>query len=251
MPSISKLLFLAIIAIEAFSTHGQDVLGQFDECSSSDSRTPSKVLLQKTQMRETSIVKRPHSKAGKLKAQSASLNEDGYRSIAKLKDDREMAEFISRVAEDLGYDIRDPGGLNGVVPYYSGKKAIQSFKALKTEISKVAKDKKGWLTKAGSGKKESFEDDEEEDTDEDNLDDFETGGFNEANEINNDVNEDEGELDEAMEMHHRATHDFDDRYDEDNYYPHHRGYRHRGHRSLAGVTNSNQTKAETKPEKIK
>lgn len=249
MPSISKLLFLAIVAIEAFSTHGQDGFGQFDECSSSDSKTPSKVLLQKTRMRETSIVKRPHSKAGKLKAQSVSLNEDGYRSIAKLKDNREMAEFISRVVEDLGYDISDPGGLNGVAPYYSGKKAIQSFKALKTEISKVAKDKKGWLTKAGLGKKES-EDDEEEDTDEDNRDDFETGGFNEADEFNNDVIEDEDELDEAMEMHHRATHDFDDRYDEDSS-PHHHGYRHRSHRSLAGVTNSNKTKAETKPEKIK
>merc|ERR1712046_311481 len=78
----------------------------------------------------------------KLKANSASLNEDGYKRIAKLKDDREMALFITRVAEMLGYKIRDDSMLSGVAPYYSGKKATQSLKALKQEMKRAAGMKK-------------------------------------------------------------------------------------------------------------
>jgi hypothetical protein len=85
----------------------------------------------------------------KLKAMNAPLTEEGYKMIAKLKDDLEMSLFVKRVADELGYEISDVGSLNGVVPYYSGKKATQSFMALKNEFSRTAKQAKGWARKAG------------------------------------------------------------------------------------------------------
>merc|ERR1711924_254857 len=74
-------------------------------------------------------------------ADSVSLGESGYRKIAKLESASEMEHFIKRVVDELGYKISDVGSLHGVVPYYSGKKAVQSYAALKEELSRVSKKK--------------------------------------------------------------------------------------------------------------
>merc|ERR1711879_905376 len=81
------------------------------------------------------------------KAKSVSLNEAGYKTIANLHSEREMAAFVTRVAEELGYEIKSESKLNGVVPYYSGKKATQSFKALKSELAHTSTERKGWAKK--------------------------------------------------------------------------------------------------------
>merc|ERR1712227_58984 len=92
-------------------------------------------------------------------ADSVSLGESGYRKIAKLESTSEMEHFIKRVVDELGYKISDVGSLHGVVPYYSGKKAVQSYSALKDELARVSKKKGGWAKKRGD------EDDEEENED--------------------------------------------------------------------------------------
>jgi hypothetical protein len=129
--------------------------------------TPAQVLLQESQRviakpaspmskpkdigTQAMKSKAPNTKAeeSKLKATTAPLTEEGYKMIAKLKEDREMSLFVKRVADELGYEISDVGSLNGVVPYYSGKKATQSFMALKNEFSRTAKQAKGWAKTAG------------------------------------------------------------------------------------------------------
>merc|ERR1719420_1697674 len=86
--------------------------------------------------------------------------------MVALKNDRAMASFVKRVAAELGYKITSLPKLNGVVPYYSGKKAKQSFKALKAELARTAKDgKKGWAAKK-DGDTSHDEDSEEEENEE-------------------------------------------------------------------------------------
>jgi hypothetical protein len=129
--------------------------------------TPAQILLQEGQgvvtkpatsmlkPKDTSTqatkAKAPDTKVeeNKLKATTAPLTEEGYKMIAKLKNDEEMSLFVKRVADELGYEISDVGSLSGVVPYYSGKKATQSFMALREEFSRTAKQAKGWAKKTG------------------------------------------------------------------------------------------------------
>jgi len=114
---------------------------------------------------------KPHR--GGAQAARASLSEAGYREIAALKDQDEMAAFVTRVAEELGYEITSPGKLNGAVPYYSGHKAKQSFKALSAEIVKTA----GWSKPAHPSSVlasiEADVDEKEEEVDEDKQEEVE------------------------------------------------------------------------------
>jgi hypothetical protein len=109
-----------------------------------------------------------------MQADGVSLNEGGYKEIAALKNQREMTAFVKRVAKYLGYKITSEWKLNGVVPYYSGKKAKQSFKALKAELVKTAmKGKQGWAKKVGA---DALDDEEDEDEDASGLDEEDEDG---------------------------------------------------------------------------
>lgn len=79
----------------------------------------------------------------------AALNEEGYQAVAKLKDDGEMEAFIRRAAVHLGLQIHDRDGvLRGVVPYYSGTKAVQDFENLLLELERTAHrgDENNWIS---------------------------------------------------------------------------------------------------------
>jgi len=109
-----------------------------------------------------------------MQADGVSLNEGGYKEIAALKNQREMTQFVKRVAKFLGYKITSEWKLNGVVPYYSGKKAKQSFKALKAELVKTAmKGKQGWAKKVGA---DALDDEEDDDEDASGLDEEDEDG---------------------------------------------------------------------------
>lgn len=214
---MATLPFFITLLVEASCISEQQASWKGDECSSSDSRSyegrgtsSEQVLLQKATVRASTGVKKPLPKAKKLKAWTVSLSEDGYKEIARLQDTREMAEFITRVAEDLGFEIQDDGGLMGVVPYYNGKKALQSLKALKQELKKAAKKKNGWIAQAkeGTSHKNSKENkgslkDLEESLNENEFEN-EDNEYDEANEIYEDEDEANEMNDEAMEMHHRS-----------------------------------------------
>jgi hypothetical protein len=88
-----------------------------------------------------------------MRAAEVSLDEEGYRTIAKMNSEREMLYFVKRAAEENGYVISDIGSLHGVVPYYSGKKATQSFLALQDELSRTSKQPKGWARKSAKKQK--------------------------------------------------------------------------------------------------
>jgi len=67
----------------------------------------------------------------------AMLNDVGYRAVAELKDDSEMAAFARRVAAHVGCYVADERGLRGMVPHYSGAKAVQTYSAMERDVRKA------------------------------------------------------------------------------------------------------------------
>eukprot|EP00747_Dinoflagellata_sp_TGD_P089121 gnl/TRDRNA2_/TRDRNA2_164219_c0_seq2.p1 gnl/TRDRNA2_/TRDRNA2_164219_c0~~gnl/TRDRNA2_/TRDRNA2_164219_c0_seq2.p1 ORF type:complete len:482 (-),score=91.22 gnl/TRDRNA2_/TRDRNA2_164219_c0_seq2:352-1623(-) len=76
---------------------------------------------------------------------SASLDDDGYKAVAALRNDREMELFIRRAVTDLGCRVVDEGSLRGFVPYHSGTSATQTFIRLRDEILHVASQPRSWI----------------------------------------------------------------------------------------------------------
>jgi hypothetical protein len=147
-------LFICMALAWAMSATDSTASLAADDCSAGVSTCGAEqILLQKTQTRLASAANhfeqqsKSLADAPSMKASQVPLSEEGYKMIAKLKNEREMAFFVKRVADELGYEIVDEGSLNGVVPYYSGKKAIQSFVALTAELSRTSKKQKGWARK--------------------------------------------------------------------------------------------------------
>jgi hypothetical protein len=76
---------------------------------------------------------------------AAPLTEKGYRAVAKLKDDRQMNLFVKRAIASHNLRIVDGGALRGLVPYYSGNRAVQSLSALVEDFSKAQREPRPWL----------------------------------------------------------------------------------------------------------
>merc|ERR1719359_1488399 len=82
-----------------------------------------------------------------MSGKTAPLNERGYKGVAKLRSQKQMEIYVRRLVASQGLYVVDDGALKGMVPYYSGAKATQSFKALTTEIEKAEKKKKhSWVS---------------------------------------------------------------------------------------------------------
>merc|ERR1719491_1399896 len=67
---------------------------------------------------------------------TAPLNEAGYKAVASENSDKEIGRFIRRVIDEHGASIKDEGILGGVVSYYSGATAVQSYANLVEELAK-------------------------------------------------------------------------------------------------------------------
>jgi hypothetical protein len=76
----------------------------------------------------------------------APLTESGYAAVARLKSDEQMGRFVQRTIESLGFHIVDMGRLSGVVPFYSGTQATQSFAQMRAEITGNVRDPEAWVT---------------------------------------------------------------------------------------------------------
>jgi hypothetical protein len=79
------------------------------------------------------------------------LDEDGYSSVAALKDMQQMEFFTRRLISQMGIRVRDQGGLQGIMPFYDGETSKQSFSALKDELQKTSKATGAWVTDEASG----------------------------------------------------------------------------------------------------
>jgi len=69
---------------------------------------------------------------------TAVLDEAGYLSVAKLKSNEEMEQFILRTIAMLNLKVVNEGGLAGITPFYSGMQDMQTFEHLQLELEEVA-----------------------------------------------------------------------------------------------------------------
>mmetsp|Transcript_124168 Transcript_124168/g.215229 ORF Transcript_124168/g.215229 Transcript_124168/m.215229 type:complete len:281 (-) Transcript_124168:25-867(-) len=76
--------------------------------------------------------------AAHINGWNVDLNEKGYQAIAHLKDKTQMRIFVRRLVHNLGMGLKDEGGLEGVLPYYNGQAAVQTFSNLAAELKRTA-----------------------------------------------------------------------------------------------------------------
>jgi len=65
---------------------------------------------------------------------TADMDEAGYEAVTKLKDDEEMKTFILRFIKSYDCRVDEEGGLMGMVPWFSGTTAVQSFSKLEESL---------------------------------------------------------------------------------------------------------------------
>lgn len=71
-------------------------------------------------------------------AKLVDLSEGGYRIVAGFRDAEAMKAFIRRVVEMDGGNVYNDGDLEGLVPFYDGEAATQSFERLRWELQRVS-----------------------------------------------------------------------------------------------------------------
>jgi len=80
---------------------------------------------------------------------TADLSEHGYMGVAAKVSDIEMELFIRRTVSHLGLQVINEGGLLGVVPFFSGAHAVQSYTALCMELGSTIQRTDPWLAVVG------------------------------------------------------------------------------------------------------
>jgi len=76
---------------------------------------------------------------------NAPLDLQGYMEVAIIRKDFEMQAFARRLAEHMGVEVADEGGLAGMIKYHSGAAApFQSFDKLQAEIKSAAASPHTW-----------------------------------------------------------------------------------------------------------
>jgi len=79
-------------------------------------------------------------------ANTAALDEAGYKKVAALNSRSAMEAYIRRVVSNTGCRVADESKLQGVVAYYDGESATQSYSNLEAEIYKACTGTGTWLT---------------------------------------------------------------------------------------------------------
>jgi hypothetical protein len=110
------------------------------------------------------LTKAPAQRAQHLRGWTAPLDEDGYKAIVSLKSDDDMDMFMRRVIDAYDCKILNQGGFMGVVPWFSGTTAAQTFVKLQETLMFAVLDTKHapWLSykntdgTTGSGAELSF-----------------------------------------------------------------------------------------------
>jgi hypothetical protein len=69
---------------------------------------------------------------------TAPLSEPGYQVVAQLKSKENFMAFARRILDQANLKVADEGSFKGLVPYYDGETAIQSFEQLQHELTSAA-----------------------------------------------------------------------------------------------------------------
>jgi len=72
--------------------------------------------------------------SGEALGRAASLSENGYRAVAEAHSRAAMQAFVTRILEQEGLEMTRPRHLEGVLKYYDGECATQSYENLINEL---------------------------------------------------------------------------------------------------------------------
>jgi hypothetical protein len=78
---------------------------------------------------------------------TARLNQEGYEQVAALVSNKEMKKFAHRIMKAEARYASNLGDLTRAMHWYSGRRDVQDYESLKTEL------RRAWWTKAGEGRK--------------------------------------------------------------------------------------------------
>jgi len=101
---------------------------------------------QKQDSVQANVEKQDESGPGEEIASSAPLTERGYKKVVALKSHSAMEAFIRRVVSNTGCRVADEGALQGVIPFYSGENAVQTYAALEAEVYRACTGVGTWLS---------------------------------------------------------------------------------------------------------
>jgi len=88
---------------------------------------------------------------------TAALDQDGYLAVVALDNSSVTKEFIRRVVTDLGCEVIDEGGLEGLIQFYN-KTSEQTYEGLRSELLSASAISDSWLaTVAGGAEPEAEE----------------------------------------------------------------------------------------------
>jgi len=79
---------------------------------------------------------------------TAPLNEVGFQQVVKSKDDLQVLKYVRRVVSMLHGWVIDESGLNGLLPFFTGEKSVNTLGALILEIEGTMQKPDGWVMKA-------------------------------------------------------------------------------------------------------
>lgn len=80
---------------------------------------------------------------------SATLDETGYAAVAALRCATQMMAFVMRVAEELGFDVCDEGGLAGFSIWFDTPEDGKTYAALESELPGGATTNCAFLVASG------------------------------------------------------------------------------------------------------
>jgi len=128
------------------------------EADKQDFQTLVDELTEESQKQCSWVLGKEAKKQAKKKlGKTAPLSEDGYKMVAFTRSPRDMSDFAERVLMREGYFLTQRDALQGLMPWHSCEKGIQSFVRLQEDINKAAGEKKTWLSvkpaKGGSSTK--------------------------------------------------------------------------------------------------
>lgn len=90
--------------------------------------------------------------SGEALGRAASLSENGYRAVALAHSRAGMQAFVTRILEQEGLEMTKPRHLEGVLKYYDGECATQSYENLINELRDGCTDHachEAWIARKG------------------------------------------------------------------------------------------------------
>lgn len=76
---------------------------------------------------------------------TAALDQDGYSAVVALDNSSVTKEFVHRVVADIGCEVTDEGGLEGLIQFYN-KTSGQTYEGLRSELLSASALPSSWLT---------------------------------------------------------------------------------------------------------